>query len=341
MAEENFKMKKNSTLPVLFFCFLAGLVFFYVNSTAQQAINKKSDTAELIFQSGFEGTSTIATDLSTNDYGAHTEYITGIDSSFHKKNNWDWDWKIFLTKGTFQIQYTGGDSSKRFAKIIAEPAHPDNHVLQFWLNDSWLASEGQQKARIQANLYGINKGCKDFYQSVRVFLTEDFSAVKSYPHEISWCTIAECWNNEWWVKNEPYGFRITLGIGKPSAASADLNFIVNAENAGQKEVWNGNNTTLKVPIGKWFTMEYYFKEGNKETGRFWMAITPDDGPRQVVFDIHNFTHNTTDPSPNGVTGFNPMKLYTSKELVAHVKSKGKTLQVYWDDFKLWKNKRPE
>jgi len=61
----------------------------------------------------------------------------------------------------------------------------------------------------------------------------------------------------------------------------------------------------------------------------------------VVFDIHNFTHNTTDPSPNGVTGFNPMKLYTSKELVAHVKSKGKTLQVYWDDFKLWKNKRPE
>jgi hypothetical protein len=50
---------------------------------------------------------------------------------------------------------------------------------------------------------------------------------------------------------------------------------------------------------------------------------------------------TKDPAPNGLTGYNPMKLYTSSALVSYVKSKGKTLQIYWDDFKLWKNKRPE
>ncbi len=341
MTVHKFKKKAGSLVSKFFFCLLAGLSMFNVNSNAQQEKPDNNDPAQLIFQSGFEGTSTVAADLSTNDYGAHTEYITGIDSSLHKKNNWDKDWKNFSRKGIFQIQYTGGDSSKRYAKIIAEPGHTNNHVLQFWLNDSWLASEGQEKARIQANLYELNKGCKDFYQSVRVFLTDDFEAMKTYPHEINWCTFAEFWNNEWWVKTEPYGFRITLGIGKPSASSTDLNFILNAENAGQKEVWSGSDTTLKVPIGKWFTIEYYFKEGNKETGRFWMAITPHDGFRQVVFDVRNFTHNTTDPSPNGVTGFNPIKLYTSKELVKHVKAKGKTLQVYWDDFKLWKNKQPE
>lgn len=48
---------------------------------------------------------------------------------------------------------------------------------------------------------------------------------------------------------------------------------------------------------------------------------------------------TKDPAPNGFTGYNPMKLYTSKELVSYVKSQGKTLQIYWDDFKLWTNKR--
>jgi hypothetical protein len=38
--------------------------------------------------------------------------------------------------------------------------------------------------------------------------------------------------------------------------------------------------------------------------------------------------------------FNPMKLYTSKELIDFMKSRGKTLQIYWDDYKLWKNKQP-
>ena len=71
-----------------------------------------------------------------------------------------------------------------------------------------------------------------------------------------------------------------------------------------------------------------------------MAITPEGEPKQVVFDVADFTHNTTDPVPNGFTGYNPMKLYTSKEVVAFMKSQGKTLQLYWDDFKLWKNKRP-
>ncbi len=83
-------------------------------------------------------------------------------------------------------------------------------------------------------------------------------------------------------------------------------------------------------------MEYYLKEGEKENGRFYMTITPDGEEKQVVFDVTHFTHNTSDPSPNGFTGWSPRKLYTSKEVIGFVKSKGKTLQIYWDDFKLWR-----
>ena len=119
-----------------------------------------------------------------------------------------------------------------------------------------------------------------------------------------------------------------------------MNFILNAENSGQKEVWNADNTDVKVPIGKWFTMDYCFLEGNKETGHFGMTITPDGGSKQIVFDVHDFTHMTKDSAPNGLTGYNPMKLYTSDELVDYMRSQGKTLQIYWDDYKLWKNKRP-
>ena len=84
------------------------------------------------------------------------------------------------------------------------------------LKDWWAASEGQQKARIQTDIYGIKEGFKEIYQSQRVFLTEDFNVLKTFPKPIPWCTISEFWNNEWWVKDEKYGFRITLGIGKPN-----------------------------------------------------------------------------------------------------------------------------
>lgn len=294
----------------------------------------KAAKPELVFQSGFEGTSKVV------PYDESDNQIIGKDTWLSGKNDWVKD----LDKagaGKFSLQYTGGDSTKRIARIIPEPGNTSNNVLMFCINDSWLASEGQQKARVQANIYGIKKGYKEFYQSVRMFIPADFNVLRNYPGEIHWLTISEFWNNEWWVKTEKYGFRVTLGIGKAKAGESDLNFILNAENPGQKEVWNADNTTIKVPVGKWFTMEYYFKDGNAETGRFYMAITPQNGEKQVVFDVHNFTRNTNDPASDGLTGYNPMKLYTSKEVVAFAKSHHTPLRIYWDDFKLWKNKTPE
>ncbi|TCC88694.1 hypothetical protein EZ428_18830 [Pedobacter frigiditerrae] len=327
-------MKSLKPLGCILIC---GLLTLSVDA---QKRKKTTTKPRLVFQSGFEGNTKVVQEPNTNDHGALKEHMEGYDNSLKGKSNWNKDWFPELKGGYMEVQYTGGDSTKRFAKVVPEPGNPQNHVLKYWLDDSWLASEGQQKARIQTNLYGIKGEYKEIYQSVRVFLTKDFEVVKNYPHGISWCTITEFWNNEWWVETERYGFRTTLGIGKPTAQSSELNFILNAENAGQKEVWAGNNTKVKVPIGKWFTMEYYFKEGNAKTGRFWMAITPEGGSKQVVFDVHNFTHMTKDPAPNGLTGYNPMKLYTSKELISYVKSQGKTLQVYWDDFRLWENKKP-
>ncbi|MHA4845018.1 hypothetical protein ACX0G7_12675 [Flavitalea antarctica] len=324
-------------LPAALLCFT-----FFLSPLCRAQNEKTSLKEQLIFQSGFEGNSRVVTEPGTNDYGALLERLAGKDTRYTQQNDSDNSLKNFTTRGTMQVQYTGGDSSQRFARIISEPGNPNNHVLQYWLNDSWLASEGQQKARIQTNLYGIKEGLKEFYQSVKVFIPEDFNVLKSYPQKIGWCTISEFWNNEWWVKGEPYGFRITLGIGKPAGITDQLNFILEAENPGQKLVWRAeaSSSDITVPIGKWFTMEYYFKEGNADTGRFYLAITPDKGQKRVVYDVHNFTHMTQDPAPGGLTGYNPMKLYTSKELVKYVKDQGKTLQIYWDDFQLWKNKRP-
>ena len=291
----------------------------------------------LIFQSGFEPDSKVVPS------GAEADII-GTDHSLADHNDWIADLDNNPDIGNFSLQYQGGDSTQRFARIIQEPGNSANHVLQFWLND---ANVEASKGRIQGNLYG-NKGMKEFYQSERIFLPADFNAVRTYPDIINWLTIAEFWNNITWSQTVPYGFRITLGIGKPVSGESDLYFILDGQNCdlasdgSQKytTLWSETNQKQKVPIGKWFTLEYYYKEGNAENGKFYMTIQPDGAEKVNVFNLTTITHNSKDPSPDGVTDFNPIKLYTSKPLIDYMRSQHKTLQIYWDDFKLWKDKRP-
>lgn len=294
---------------------------------------------ELIFQSGFEANSKVVPRRADSD-------IVGTDKSLRKKNDWVRDLDNHPNIGSFNIQYQGGDSTMRQAKIVQEPGNPNNHVLHFWLDKPNVGNSS--KGRIQANIYG-NNGLKEIYQSVRMFLPEDMNTVRTFPDKIHWLTIAEFWNNITWSQEVPYGFRITLGMGKPVPTESDLYFILDAqdcelfEDGKQKytTIWAETNENIKVPIGQWFTMEYYYKEGDNNTGRFYLSITPEGGKKQVVLDVRKTTHHTQDPSPDGIGHFNPLKLYTSKQLIAHMQAHGKTLQIYWDDFRLWKGKRPE
>ena len=319
---------------ILFFSTLALILTACAQNPDIEALQE-----DLIFQSGFEPGSKVVAKGSEAD-------IIGVDLSLPDHNDWTTDFDNHADVGSFSLQYQGGDSTQRFAKIIPEPGNPQNHVLQFWLNEPNV--EGK-KGRIQANIYGGKKGLKEFYQSERIFLPEDFNTVRKYPEKINWLTIAEFWNNITWSQAVPYRFRITLGIGKPVASESDLYFILDGQdcelfsNDSQKytTLWSEINQNVKVPIGTWFTLEYYYKEGDAKNGRFYMTIQPEGGNKTVVFDVKRVTHNSGDPNPDGVTEFNPIKLYTSKQLIDFVRSNGKTLQIYWDDFKLWKNKRPE
>lgn len=312
----------------------------FVFASCSQAQNEENiPEPVLIFQSGFEPESKIIPRGSDAD-------ITGTDLSLVEKNDWVSDLDENPLVGNFNLQYQGGDSTQRFAQFVPEPGNPENHVLWFWLNEP---NVGGSKGRIQANIYGGNTGLKEFYQSVKIFLPEDMNTVRTFPEKIHWLTIAEFWNNITWSQNVPYGFRITLGLGKPVAAESDLYFILDGqdcqlfEDGSQKytTLWSEINQNVKVPIGQWFTLEYYYKEGDAANGRFYMAVQPEGGKKEVIFDVTEFTHNSHDPNPAGVTDFNPLKLYTSKKLIDYMASNGKTLQIYWDDFKLWKDKRPE
>lgn len=320
--------------------FFALFLFCILNAFGQE--KETNNNQELIFQSGFEPESKVVPKNTSPDSDSD---IIGKDVSLPKNNDWVNDFDNHPDIGDFMLQYQGGDESMRFAKIIPEPGNLKNHVLHFWLDKP---NVGGKKGRIQGNIYG-GKGLKEFYQSERIFLHEDFNQVRKFPDKIHWLTIAEFWNNVTWRQDVPYGFRITLGIGKPTASESDLYFILDAqdcelfEDGKQKytTLWAVSNEDVKVPIGKWFTLEYYYKEGDANNGRFYMTIQPEGEKKVVIFDVNRVTHNSKDPDPDGVSDFNPIKLYTSKKLIDYMLDNNKTLQIYWDDFKLWKNKQPE
>ncbi len=326
-------------LPYAFQPLLACLLLVAACSSSKSIPEMQTaKNGELIFQSGFESNCKLVGFESANPK------IIGSDLSFSDRNSWD------ILRGEVPIVYfnfTGGDTTKRFVKIIDEPTNPNNKVLYYKIIQPWVAESNSEKARVQLEYYGIKGGYKEFMQSVRVFLPQGMGELKAYPSKINWFTIAEFWNNITWRKDVPYGFRVTLGLGKPTSDKSELNFILDAQDCeftadGKQQytnIWN-KESEVKVPIGKWFTLETYFKEGNQNNGKFSLSIQADGESKKTVFDVTNFTHNTKDPNPTGITEFNPMKMYTSKEVANFMKSKGKSLEIYWDDLKIWKDKQP-
>ena len=67
----------------------------------------------------------------------------------------------------------------------------------------------------------------------------------------------------------------------------------------------------------------------------------ENGPRTVLFDVHDWTHHPDNPAPQGLTHYNPMKVYTSAEIAEFLHAQGAAVQVDWDDFAQWQGRTPE
>jgi hypothetical protein len=289
-----------------------------------------------VFQSNFEAGCSIV------PFGTANDRITGRDNSLTSLNDWDaLETSVLSTRPYFN--YNGGDSNLRTARLAPDPLNPSNRVLHYRLRDTWLDG-GSYRGRVQYEFYNIRKGFREYHQSVRMLLPEpEFGALRKYPGSINWLTIVEIWNNITWSQSVANRYRLTLGIGKLVPTESDLCFILDAQDCqlfadgSQKytTIWSNQAPSVKIPVGKWFTLEYWLKEGNRDNGRFLMSITPEGGVRQTVFDVTHFTHNTGDTAPDGVTHFNPMKMYTSKPLVDYLRLQGLSLNIYWDDLRLW------
>jgi hypothetical protein len=117
---------------------------------------------------------------------------------------------------------------------------------------------------------------------------------------------------------------------------------VNAEDtdANKKWIpaWSKANSQFLLPIGAWFTMEVWFKEGDAKTGRFAVRITEAGKAPTLVFDITNRTYSAKTTTPDGLSHVNPLKLYTHHDNIDIIRDAGGVMQVLWDDLELWRDR---
>ena len=269
--------------------------------------------------------------------------VTGTDASVKKPNNWvkHLDGNPHLS--SFGIQCSSGDASSRIADIVADPANPENKVLQFWIK-----GPVKGKARIQSNVSGRGN-LKQWYSKSKIYLHPDLAGLRTHEGGIGtgtasidghpiWFTFAEFRNNPGWGKSITYPFRITLAIRKDAGAGENLRFGLIGEvkaRSSYETVWTADSKDYTIPFGEWLVSETYFKEGGKETGRFYWSLTRTDGTKSIIFDVRDFTHHPDDPSPAGMEIFSPFKLYTSPVLIEVIRNKGGTTQIFWDDWEFW------
>ena len=242
-------------------------------------------------------------------------------------------------QGALAIQYEGGTSMDRFAQVAADPTKPGNNVLQYWLKEALIPGQtpGSLKGRIQMNLANLNAAL--VYQRYRMYLPADLDLYRAYPKSNTWFTINELWAGAPW-KGDAWPFRISLNIVKQTGVGSPLWFAASASvdvDGVWRSVWTGVNETFEVPIGEWFDMEMGYKQGDANTGRFYLAVKREsDAVKTVVLNVTNWTYHPLAPQPVPLTHWQPLKLYLSSDIVDYVRNNGGVTQVYWDDLEIWK-----
>lgn len=274
--------------------------------------------ASLIFRTGYEA--------NTRPVNSVLRNVRGSDKSVAAPNRWESDLEGHPAIDEFGIRYVCGNDSERWAQIVDDPTNPGNRVMHFWLNDTQNCGA---VSRIQA-IIKTNHKLTEAFQRIRMYIHPDAS--KLLDSTGRWFQFQEIWiRPNWTGRDNP--FRMGLYIPIKDGA---YYWNVRATECCDPSIhfWNVENHAVPVPIGEWFTAETYYKMGDAKTGRIQFTITRDGQTPQTVFDVTNWTYHP-DEQPEGIHIWNPQKLYVAPRNVDHVREKGGTLQIYWDDWELW------
>ena len=266
--------------------------------------------ATLLFKSGFEGNVTVS-DMD----------MQGADGM-----DWQADLEGYEAVQGFWL-YNGGSDS--FAEIRPDPTNAQNNCLYMQVN-------GGNRMQCELN-FKEAANYQQVYVQYRVYWPESLGKLSQYPDRITWFTFLEVWehHNDNQGGDQAGKARWTFSFYKDKGVGAPLYWGASAQGAQPNwhDLWSEENRKIPVPFGKWTLFEMLFKRGKGEAGWIWMAITPEGGEKQIIFDLHRDTEHPTDPMP--LRSFQLWKLYTHPKRVNWMGENHSPISAYYDDFEWW------
>lgn len=240
---------------------------------------------------------------------------------------------------------------KAWCILTDNPTHPGDRVLRFLAEKTNDRSSSIDKVRISGNVRTIP--AVSFENSVDVFLPSDWEVLRNYPDAIDWMTQQEYWCSASGAPRVGYPqFRMTIGMLKERGLNKELFYYLKCQDlfttVGPDGSLNERYVTLyekdhridhvfPIPIGEWFNIKTIVESGDLHSGHFKMIVTTEDGVEHIVFDEICPTHATGYDVPNAnealYTSLSPLKLYTSGEILQFFKMSGKTLSIYYNNWK--------
>lgn len=241
----------------------------------------------------------------------------------------------------FTLNYCAEAPTFAWARIIDDPTGSGRgRVLHMRTLDD---EPGGATVRVQ-NEYNMKNEGTIFDQGFvryKVYWHPDLAKARDYPDAIHWWTVMEWWEHRNHDKDGDRAgqCRWTLGWSKDQGLGEPFYWHLNAEymqpeSRKFQSIWPSQyNRKVPCPIDEWCTVEAFFKSGIGENGRIWVALTRENGERQVIFDVNRSTRHPADPLP--LRGWQFLKLYTSDRLIDRVRNDGGHIQVYFDDLEYW------
>ncbi|MBN2012840.1 hypothetical protein JW960_26155 [candidate division KSB1 bacterium] len=222
---------------------------------------------------------------------------------------WENDLRQYF--GTFSFQYSCEDLTKNYYETINEKLH-------------LVINEGcDYSGRVQGTLVMSEREVYHFKQDYFIDDGFDLEGYSGY----AWILLFEFWeqHNDIWDGNSAGQIHFPLYIQKSNGLIYWHLMAQKMQPADQEfsNVWD-RISTKEVPIGEWFTMEFYIERGNP--GRYLVKLND-----EVLFDVKDATVYPDHKMP--VSWFQPWKWYMNIEFVNY----SAPLEIWCDNFKWYED----
>lgn len=298
---------------------------------------------DVLFDTGYEADEAVGCE------GDESDPVCGEASTAHDvllffepQPDPDWrTWDLTRPEASMAVFYeTDAPASARFARIVDDPTRAGNRVLHFRITDAVIPSyRDHTKGRVQTNT-GFDPPVTELYYRQRVYLHPDLELLLDYPAP-----------DDWWLGIVVQEMRAgSPPMGAEHSFSMDLSVVPDFEREelhlqtvgkrraagepGWTEVWGAIDEDNALPLGQWLTVDVGYRQGDGDAGRFVTVVWREGEPEPlIVLDVNDWTYHPDAPSPVGLSSWGgPQKVYSSDNVIHHVRDAGGRTQIYFDDF---------